>query len=72
MAGGLLLPAVSVWMVLSWLGVADSIAYENGWWQAPAKACIIPTALRGPMVLALACSYHLRRRPSRGREVPAG
>jgi hypothetical protein len=64
--GGLLLTAVSVWMVLSWVGISDSMAYENGWWQALAKVCITPTALWGPMVLALAYSYHLRRRPARG------
>ncbi|MGW2161558.1 hypothetical protein [Nonomuraea sp. NPDC001699] len=65
-AGGLLLTAVAVWMVLSWVGVSDSIAYENGWWRALAMMSITPTALWGPTVLALACSYHLRRRPARG------
>ncbi|MFI7106944.1 hypothetical protein ACIBK9_11590 [Nonomuraea sp. NPDC050227] len=65
-AGGLLLTAVSVWMALSWVGVAGSVAYENGWWQALAMVSITPTALWGPIMLALACAYHLRRRPARG------
>ncbi|MEU8319615.1 hypothetical protein AB0C33_14675 [Nonomuraea sp. NPDC048881] len=62
-AGGLLLTAVSVWMVLSWVGVAGGVAYENGWWQALAMVSIAPAALWGPILLALACAYHLRRRP---------
>ncbi|MEV4399438.1 hypothetical protein [Nonomuraea sp. NPDC049607] len=53
-------------MMLSWVGVSDSIAYENGWWRALAMVSITPTALWGPIVLALAYSYHLRRRPARG------
>ncbi|MBE1592191.1 hypothetical protein ACFPOI_16285 [Nonomuraea angiospora] len=64
--GGLLLTAISVWMVLAWVGVFNRTAYENGWWQALAMACISPIALWGPIVLALAYAYHLRRRPARG------
>lgn len=69
--GGLLLTAVSVWMVLAWAGVVDRMAYENGWWQAPAMVCITPIALWGPTVLALAHAYHRRRRPARGRRTPS-
>ncbi|MER7498615.1 hypothetical protein AB0L05_00525 [Nonomuraea pusilla] len=53
-------------MVLAWVGVFDRMAYENGWWQALAMVCISPIALWGPIVLALAYAYHLRRRPARG------
>ncbi|MEV4566079.1 hypothetical protein AB0K12_20145 [Nonomuraea sp. NPDC049419] len=60
-AGGLLLSVVSVWMVLSWVGVFGHMTYENGWWQALAMACISPLALWGPLVLALAYAYHRRR-----------
>lgn len=61
-AGGLVLTAVSVWMVLTWVGVSSSMAYENGWWHALAMVCITPVALWGPTVLALAYGYHRRRR----------
>jgi hypothetical protein len=61
-AGGLLLTVVSVWMVLTWVGVSGHMAYENGWWQALAMVCITPLALWGPIVLALAYAYQRRRR----------
>ncbi|MFI9848698.1 hypothetical protein ACIHFD_67710 [Nonomuraea sp. NPDC051941] len=69
--GGLLLTAISVWMVLAWVGVFDRTAYENGWWQALAMVCITPIALWGPIVLALANAYHLRRHPTRGQRMPS-
>ncbi|MFB4273345.1 hypothetical protein [Nonomuraea sp. GTA35] len=62
--GGLVLSVVSVWMVLTWLGFSERMAYENGWWQALAMVCITPLALWGPTVLALAYAYHRRRRPA--------
>jgi hypothetical protein len=61
-AGGLVLTALSVWMVLTWVGVSSGMAYENGWWHALAMICISPIALWGPTVLALAYAYHRRRR----------
>ncbi|WP_051866390.1 hypothetical protein [Streptosporangium roseum] len=61
--GGLLLTAISVWMALTWVGVSDGVAYENAWWQALARVCITPVALWGPIVLAPAYAYHVRRRP---------
>ncbi|UBU11562.1 hypothetical protein [Nonomuraea gerenzanensis] len=61
-AGGLVLTVVSVWMVLTWVGVSGRMAYENGWWQALAMVCITPLALWGPIVLALAYAYCRRRR----------
>ncbi|MEU7744290.1 hypothetical protein [Nonomuraea sp. NPDC049158] len=67
--GGLLLTAVSVWMALTWIGVSGRMAYENGWWQALAMVCITPLALWGPIVLALAYAYHVRRRPGRSWSV---
>ncbi|MEU6786088.1 hypothetical protein ABZ912_43445 [Nonomuraea angiospora] len=69
--GGLLMTAISVWMVLAWVGVFDRTAYENGWWQALAMVCITPIALWGPIVLALAYAYHLRRHPARGQRMPS-
>ncbi|MEV4182677.1 hypothetical protein AB0J28_14690 [Streptosporangium canum] len=70
-AGGLLLTAISVWMALTWVGVSDGIAYENDWWQALARVCITPIALWGPIVLALAYAYHVRRRPARSEGMPS-
>ncbi|MGW0196166.1 hypothetical protein [Nonomuraea sp. NPDC003201] len=69
--GGLLMTAISVWMVLAWVGVFGRTAYENGWWQALAMVCITPIALWGPIVLALAYAYHLRRHPARGQRMPS-
>ncbi|MBB5774673.1 hypothetical protein [Nonomuraea jabiensis] len=69
--GGLLLSAISVWMVLAWVGVFDRTEYENGWWQALAMVCITPIALWGPIVLALAYAYHRRRHPARGQRMPS-
>ncbi|MGC5290438.1 hypothetical protein [Micromonospora sp. DT231] len=68
--GGLLLTTVSVWMALTWAGVSDGVAYENGWWQALAMVCISPIGLWGPIVLALTYAYHVRRRPARGSGMP--
>ncbi|MEU1389168.1 MULTISPECIES: hypothetical protein [unclassified Nonomuraea] len=47
--------------VLQWVGAVDEIAYENVWWEIPAKVCISPLNLWGPMVLALTCAYYVRR-----------
>ncbi|WP_219499150.1 hypothetical protein [Nonomuraea ceibae] len=60
-AGGLVMTAVSVLMVLTWAGASSGMAYENGWWRALAVVCISPVALWGPTVLALAYAYHRRR-----------
>ncbi|MFC5833418.1 hypothetical protein [Nonomuraea insulae] len=63
--GGSIMTAVSIWMVLAWVGVFDRVTYENGWWQALAMVCVTPIALWGPIVLALAYAYRVRRAPRR-------
>ncbi|GAA3150602.1 hypothetical protein [Nonomuraea salmonea] len=62
--GGLLLAALTVWMALTWAGVSDRIAYENGWWEVLSMVCLTPMALWGPITLALAWAYHRRRGPA--------
>lgn len=57
----MILPVLPVPTVLQWVGAVDEIAYENVWWEIPAKVCISPLNLWGPMVLALTCAYYVRR-----------
>lgn len=58
---GLVLTAVSVQMALTWIGVIDRVDYANAWWSALATVCVTPMALWGPLLLALAYTYHRRR-----------
>ncbi|WP_410658898.1 hypothetical protein [Amycolatopsis sp. lyj-112] len=47
---------------LTVFGVAESIGYSSDGWDALATICIAPTALWGPIIIALALAYHRRRR----------
>ncbi|GAA2252662.1 hypothetical protein GCM10010232_46360 [Streptomyces amakusaensis] len=43
-------------------GVIDTVHYTSEAWQALATVCIAPTALWGPVIIALAVAYYRRRR----------
>ncbi len=46
-------------------GIIETVEYASGAWQALATVCIAPTALWGPIVVALAVAYHRRRAAGR-------
>ncbi|GGV27038.1 hypothetical protein GCM10010182_57460 [Actinomadura cremea] len=48
---------------LSFFGVGEHQAYDNGWWKALALICTGPLRVWGPAVIVLAIAYYLRRRP---------
>ena len=42
-------------------GIIDTVDYTNDAWQTLATVCIAPTAVWGPIVIALAIAYYRRR-----------
>ncbi|MET7305167.1 MBL fold metallo-hydrolase [Embleya sp. NPDC005575] len=60
--GGLAATAFWTPTLLSWFGVLDGAkGFANVWWSTLAQVCIAPGMLWGPMVLALAYAYYVRR-----------
>ncbi|MFD5725057.1 hypothetical protein OHS17_01900 [Streptomyces sp. NBC_00523] len=57
---------IALWdtMPLAWFGLFGfhEVGFSNGWWMAPARVCISPVMLWGPIVLALTYAYYRRRR----------
>lgn len=62
--GGLGLIALWDTMPLAWFGLFGfhEVGFSDGWWMAPARVCISPVMLWGPIVLALTYAYYRRRR----------
>lgn len=53
---------------LTVFGVVETVEYSNSAWHTLAQVCVAPTAVWGPIVIALAIAYYRRRRggaPSR-------
>lgn len=47
---------------LTFFGVVDGVGYANDGWRMLATLCVTPTAVWGPIVIALAIAYYRRTR----------